>query len=77
MSLPSGQPEVRARGCDQPTGAEFGRRPISVGVAEQRGQMRQCRQIAAEGDGVLKGVTGGVAQPGHELSHQVGTPRGR
>ena len=51
---------------DQAAGGQFAECGVRVGVADQGGQMRLVRDLAAEGDGEPQGGAGGGAQPGGE-----------
>ncbi len=63
---PGGQPVAGADRGDQSAVGQFAEGGVRVGVADQGGQVRLVRHLAAEGDGELQGGAGGGAQPGGE-----------
>lgn len=61
-----GEPIAGADRGDQSAGREFAEGGVRVGVADERGQMRLVRHLAAERDGEAQGGPGRGAEPGGE-----------
>ncbi len=61
-----GEPVAGADRGDQSAGDQFAEGGVGVGVADQGGQVRLVRHLAAERDGEPQGGAGGGAEPGGE-----------